>query len=156
MAQIVVKLDAIEWKIRGGYYSYLLNRLARHGIDRSAPSGRASVESGASLYDTIRITGHGAWEAGTVLYHGIPQVATAMARSTSALIEMVATTDGWNRVKEHFSTFYQEWYHKVFIHEEPEDHARREHIRSLVKQGPIYQWFTNTSSSTTETWEGPR
>jgi len=45
------------------------------------------------------------------------------------------------------TAFKDRWYEEVFVNEPKELKERREYIRSLIRQGPVYQWLFNRTTT---------
>jgi len=145
--RIVVKFDAIEHKIRSGYYTHLIRRIARsrrenrdtmvHLSSQHSFSNLAAVYKGAA-YDIVDIS-----------VHNVPRVIQALGKSASATIDFVSDTVA---LRKRWDSFAEKWWEHM-KKETPEDHERRERIRSIVRNAPLYKWFART---TEQTWQGPQ
>jgi hypothetical protein len=143
LAGIVVRYDALEYKLRSGYISHLVRKVAREGRSRTpADQQHHSFGTFARVF---------AGSVGEVfeVSKRIPGAIQDCFNSVSAGFDLVADT---YTLGLKWKTFKERWYEHI-THESKEDRERRQYIRSLFQQGPVYRWFTDSGPKSR--WEGP-
>lgn len=141
MAPYVAQFDAWEYKLRSGYYTHLVRRIARRGIYRDPVAtpvrdyGHLLINAGA--------------EFGAVLTR-VPDVVRDVFGSTVFAWEFFSDTYTlglkWRAFRDRI--------HAHVTRESPRDAERRDRIRDAFRAGPVYRWFAS-NDNWFKTWKGP-
>jgi hypothetical protein len=141
----VIRFDAIEWKIRNGYYAHLIRKAARRGFNtRDNPE----LQEQHSFTTFAKVVGASAQELFEVSKR-IPEALQVMAGSAAKTIDFF---QNFNELQGRWNSFKNEWWEKTInAPVSKHDQERRDRIKDVFRRGPIYQWFTSNSFSS---WEG--
>lgn len=142
----VIRLDAMEYKLRSGYYTKLLKRAANRA--RMSRDKFAYTSWRADAWDFGKTVGRSAYEIADIIVSNVPDAVSKAFDSFVTAKDILMDTPS---LFKQWYAFKAEWYQRVFhAPVAPEDQARRDLYWSYFRQGPVYQWIWGKSD-----WQGP-